>query len=445
MRVNPVEQPEPKRSKRSTSDNNLEFKDECVVLPTKVRDWLLHIGVDELKYAQTLYQVEHGQKKRYYRYTSDRKSASSNTPLSDTTLTDGKVNKDGCLEQESTHTDDVEEHIDRRFDNGGKISQCNQNSPKGVVSNDCSAFHVTKPDNIVSWLRDVELYECYSSIPEGTIGLDAASAAVVDALRLGELMHASSTRWILDMCCAPGGKLLGTVSALRNLNNGETKWKIIGLDTIKRRLDVCASFLKKESVPNTVSVHLQQCRGQDFVEFDGESMIGRFDRILIDAECTHEGSLRSVLRTLKYWGADSLESRFTLEHAENIIANQRELLIHAIKLLRPGGMIIYSTCSLHEEQNEILVANVVNQFADLKFRQLPTKYCEHCLPCSNRKDPWPAVSTELCLLKCSRESYLPDRSSNDHLCSNMDSPVCVRFDPLGPDTDGIFMVAITKL
>ncbi|CDR98082.1 hypothetical protein, conserved [Babesia bigemina] len=442
-----VEESAGKRRKRNDPAPQLEFNGDSVVLPTAVIAWLAHIGVNAEQYQRALYQVAKGLKKRYYRMLSDPEPSCEVSGVSKRTSRELSVPEDVDSAPSHTHKDTIVESS-----LASNSSEALANGSDSTLDGDsrCSNAHTkqhTPRHSHVRWLRDIELYECYSKIPEGSIGLDAASASIIDALRLSELRQENECKWILDICCAPGGKLLGTVSTVKRLWGDKINCKIIGLDIVKRRLDVCASLLKKENAPSNIDVHLLNCSGQSFTEFEGESMIERFDRVIVDAECTHEGSLRSVVRTLKYWGLHSLESRFTEEHAKTVISNQRELLRHAIRLVRPGGIVVYSTCSLHDEQNEILVASVIEEFDNVQLRQLPLLQCDCCSSVCDRPDAWPATSTEDKIRNHCSSRYLPNREvcSETSRCANHSSPVCVRFSPLSPDTDGIFVVSIVKL
>ncbi|KAK1936013.1 hypothetical protein X943_000943 [Babesia divergens] len=432
-----------KRRKKASVVNPLSCSDNSVELPSAIRSWIAHIGVNLEEYQHSLYQVASGSKKRYYRLQSNLQSAPDESECAGGQFKPPDASEEqgphaGCASAGSVESSPAAvSHY--------RSQSIQDESPKVDVRCSMASTHRVRHP-VVRWLRDVKLYACYESIPKEAMGLDAASAAVVDSMRLRDLSHEDGTKWILDMCCAPGGKLLGMVSSLKALCREGVKWKVIGLDVVKRRLDVCASFLKRENPPPGIDVFLVNSRGQDFTEFEGTPLMGCFDRVLVDAECTHEGSLRSVIRTLKYWGSSSLETRLTPEHADGIISNQRELLMHAIRLVRPGGLVIYSTCSLHDEQNELLVSDVLQRFDNVKLQQLPMVYCECCSPPSDRTEKWPARSTEEFLREHCPSRYLPDRSgSGVPKCANSDSPVCVRFSPLEPETDGIFIAAIRKL
>uniref|UniRef100_A0A3B0NCM7 Nucleolar protein, putative n=1 Tax=Theileria annulata TaxID=5874 RepID=A0A3B0NCM7_THEAN len=298
-------------------------------------------------------------------------------------------------------------------------------------------------DRVVLWLRDVEVYNTTGNIPPNCYGIDASSAAVVDSLRLKRLSSAKEA-WVLDMCCAPGGKLLATIDASDKIRS-VTKWNIIGLDSSIRRIELCKSMLKKELFDrDRIDVNFKFINSQEFSEFNGESMFEKFDRIILDVECTLEGSLRSVIRTLRFWGIKWLENNWNREYASKIIANQRELLTQAIKLVKPGGFIVYSTCSLDKEQNEHLLCDVIRQFKNIKFHPLPIHSCSCCSYNSEeRQESWPAESCEHILkLKCSDEYFY---SVNMNHCNNKNSPSAVRFVPLNGKTDGLFIALLFKI
>ncbi|EAN31241.1 NOL1/NOP2/sun family protein [Theileria parva strain Muguga] len=296
-------------------------------------------------------------------------------------------------------------------------------------------------DSIVNWIRDVEVYNTIGNIPSSCYGIDASSAAVVDSLRLRKL-SGSEEAWILDMCCAPGGKLFATIDSADKINS-DTKWNIIGLDSSIRRIELCKAMLRKELFNrDKIDVSFKHINSQEFSEYNGESMLEKFDRIILDAECTLEGSLRSVIRTLRFWGIKWLENSWNREYASKIITNQRELLTQAIKLLKPGGFIVYSTCSLDKEQNEYLLCDVIKNFPNVKFHPLPV---HSCLCCSynygERHETWPAESCDRTLrLKCSRDYFYPVIAG----CDNRYSPSAVRFVPLNGITDGLFIALLFK-
>jgi 16S rRNA C967 or C1407 C5-methylase (RsmB/RsmF family) len=88
---------------------------------------------------------------------------------------------------------------------------------------------------------------------------------------------------------------------------------------------------------------------------------GAFDRILVDAPCSSEGTLRRNR---------SLVDKIGPERSARMAGRQRALLRKAVKLCRPGGRIVYSTCTFAPEENELVVAEVLEQL-DGRLRLLP--------------------------------------------------------------------------
>jgi 16S rRNA (cytosine967-C5)-methyltransferase len=84
---------------------------------------------------------------------------------------------------------------------------------------------------------------------------------------------------------------------------------------------------------------------------------GRFDRLLLDAPCSNTGVMRR--RVDVRW-------RLTEAEFERMIDLQRALLHRCLPLLKPGGRLIYSTCSIDREENEAQVAWVLETFSGLQ-------------------------------------------------------------------------------
>ncbi|MEO8347377.1 MAG: hypothetical protein ABI610_00580 [Acidobacteriota bacterium] len=85
---------------------------------------------------------------------------------------------------------------------------------------------------------------------------------------------------------------------------------------------------------------------------------GEFDRVLLDAPCSGTGTLRKLP-----------EIRYRLSPAgiSKLAGSQEEAVAAAARLLAPGGYLLYATCSLEEEENETVVANVLAARRDLEL------------------------------------------------------------------------------
>lgn len=141
-----------------------------------------------------------------------------------------------------------------------------------------------------------------------------------------------------------------------------------------------------------------------------------YDRVLVDAECTHDGSLRHILK-YNVAGWDGLEENF-LEPTRlaTLTALQRGLLLNGLRLLKPGGTLVYSTCSFSKAQNEDVVSWLLE-----------------------------TVKDEVELIPVDR-TLLPDDSCYSTLTSGENDPLrrTVRFNPSLHATSGLFVAKFRK-
>ena len=165
-------------------------------------------------------------------------------------------------------------------------------------------------------LEPTEVPGCYRVAGGETHGLriqDIGSQTIVPLLDL------RAGQSFLDLCAAPGNK---TAQAL------EWKVRAIACDFHLRR----AALLKPLGIPVAV--------------VDGTRPLpfrGRFDRILVDAPCSGTGTLDRN---------PEIKWRLRPADLEDLQARQKALLANALAVLAPGGVLVYSTCSLEREENE---------------------------------------------------------------------------------------------
>jgi NOL1/NOP2/sun family putative RNA methylase len=133
---------------------------------------------------------------------------------------------------------------------------------------------------------------------------------------------------VLDACAAPGGKTVQLADLMRGSG------AIVALDAARSRLPALANHLERCHVGNAVVYHLDA------------RVVSRlnimFDRVLLDVPC----SGNSV--TDRAWF-----ERRTLKDVERNVEVQRQILAEAVKVTKPDGEIVYSTCSLELEENEV--------------------------------------------------------------------------------------------
>lgn len=157
-----------------------------------------------------------------------------------------------------------------------------------------------------------------------------------------ELLAPVANETILDACAAPGGKSLAIADAMQT-------GRLVALDEPGARLDRLKENLNR--VPTGVQVALMpgdlRAAGPRF--FKEFNLPESFDAVLLDAPCSNTGVMRHRI-DVKWRLRDG---DFT-QHADQQIA----LLRAAARLVRPGGRLVYSTCSIESEENEA----VVNRF-----------------------------------------------------------------------------------
>lgn len=135
---------------------------------------------------------------------------------------------------------------------------------------------------------------------------------------------------VMDMAAAPGSKT--TQIAARMGNRGA----ILANEFSASRVKVLHANISRCGIANTALTHFD---GRVF----GAALPEMFDAILLDAPCSGEGVVRKDPDALKNWSPES---------NLDIAATQRELLDSAFHALRPGGTLVYSTCTLNRQENE---------------------------------------------------------------------------------------------
>jgi len=158
---------------------------------------------------------------------------------------------------------------------------------------------------------------------------------------------------ILDVCAAPGGK----TAHIQALAGGGAH--IIANDAMKPRLKKLEEVLVTFHVHNTTITNFE---GQFIDRHSDEVGGGAFDRILLDAQCSGEGMLDlSHGAALRYWSVDRVIKMSYL---------QQKMLTAAWKLLKPGGVLVYSTCTFGPEENEGPVARHLKHNHDAKVEPI---------------------------------------------------------------------------
>jgi NOL1/NOP2/sun family putative RNA methylase len=152
---------------------------------------------------------------------------------------------------------------------------------------------------------------------------------------------------VLDACAAPGSKSTQIAAMMQN------KGIVVCNDVAVDRIAALGTNVQRCGVSNAVVVHA--------------SLKGSYDRILLDAPCSGTGTIRKSPGTLRTW---------SLSAVHKLNNTQRELLSTCWKLLKPGGTLVYSTCSVEPEEDECMMSWFLqkNENAEPAEIKLPIKH-----------------------------------------------------------------------
>ena len=303
-------------------------------------------------------------------------------------------------------------------------------------------------------------------------GIDLSSCAVVLAL------DPKPNENILDLCCSPGSKLCYIADCMKSYNV-DIEGSLSGVDINQHRLNVCKTLVEKYGHKELIKLYCED--GTTFNKFPKENVL--YDKILVDAECTHDGSIkhlfkfcqekkekkdesnenkegvseevkteenkeekkleqnqkeeklsnkekkrrekqrrehlenleRKKMKINNEWTFESFEDRVLNEQKiTNITTLQKNLVRNAFSLLKPGGILVYSTCSFIKAQNEDVVKFLIEECPETKGK----------LEVIDVFDPSQRV-----IIPC-REGFLEKT---------------VRFDPKTSNTGGMFISKMRRL
>lgn len=172
---------------------------------------------------------------------------------------------------------------------------------------------------------------------ESLPGYEEGLFLVIDPSVLGAVaqLDPQPGETVLDACAAPGGKTLLIAESMRG------QGRLVAMDLHDDRLARLRDNLRRLGCAEFVTV--VQANAMNVTDEAGEN----FDRILLDVPCMNTGVLRR--RPDARW-------RFTEARLAKMARTQRVLLERVSSLLKPGGRLVYSTCSLEPEEDEALVA-----------------------------------------------------------------------------------------
>ncbi len=175
---------------------------------------------------------------------------------------------------------------------------------------------------------------------------------------------------VLDLCAAPGSKTTGLAELMQN------RGSLIANETALDRIKMLVYNLDRMNTMNTGVIHY---KGEWLSKIYSE----HFDKILVDAPCSGLGIIQKKGEVNNWW---------SVERAKRLGELQLKLLVAAIKMLKEGGLIVYSTCTLTPEENEFVINKVLQKYPlEIEEIDLPVK-CEEGFTFYNNEKLNPAIS-----------------------------------------------------
>jgi NOL1/NOP2/sun family putative RNA methylase len=211
------------------------------------------------------------------------------------------------------------------------------------------------------------------------------------------VLQPKANELLLDLCSSPGSKTTQAAAMMQNQGTIMANEVNIG------RIRILSANLEKSGVMNTM---ITRKEGVAFCLNWRKNIRIAFDKILVDAPCSGEGTLRKSPKTFEMWNVNFIRGLSRI---------QKRLASEALRLLRVGGEMIYSTCTLGPEEDEMVVDYLKKNF-DIRIEKVE-------LPLKTRSG----------ILEWEGEKF-DDEVKN-----------CIRLYPQDNDSDGFFLAKITKL
>src|ERR1041385_3551104 len=166
-----------------------------------------------------------------------------------------------------------------------------------------------------------------------------------------QLLDPQPDERVLDVCAAPGGKTSYLAELMKN------RGLIIACDREPERVHVLEENVARLGV---AIARMYQCDWECDRMLEGIAAHAPFDRILVDSPCSNTGTMRR-----------RVDVRWRLQPADFLHMQKRqvEIVRASASLLKPGGILVYSTCSLEPEENEQVVKRLGNELSMLRLEE----------------------------------------------------------------------------
>lgn len=297
------------------------------------------------------------------------------------------------------------------------------------------AFQIDIPKNIVKKTPEYKEVQKYL-FTENEVGNISRQEAVsmIPPLVLDVEPH----HHVLDMCAAPGSKTAQLIESLHTNKDGsvieEPSGFVMANDSDYKRCYMLVHQIKRLNSSNVVIVNHDSQMFPNMVLEEGGKPV-KFDRILCDVPCSGDGTMRKNVMVWKDWKVGNGIGLHRL---------QLNILKRGLQMLKPGGRLVYSTCSTNPIENEAVVAAALKANPNIR-----TVECADRLPGLVRHkgvSDWKVFGKDLKLRERGAtdmlESIFPptEEESKDYHLEN-----CMRVYPHDQNTGGFFITCLEKL
>lgn len=224
------------------------------------------------------------------------------------------------------------------------------NTRKGDLKEDFLRYGERFGLKMVPWCRE-GFYYAADSRP-GRSALHEAGAYYIQepsAMAVVSALNPQPGEQVLDLCAAPGGK--STHLADRMQGRG----LLVSNEIHPARAKILAQNIERMGITNAVVTNEPpENLAPRFPQF--------FDRIVVDAPCSGEGMFRKDEEARNQW---------SLDHVKMCAERQQKILDQAASMLRPGGRLVYSTCTFAPEEDEEGIAEFLSRHPEFSIVELP--------------------------------------------------------------------------
>lgn len=269
-------------------------------------------------------------------------------------------------------------------------AKCDRSSARAILAADGIASEPTPLSPVGLRLEGYPRIASARAFREGLVEVQDEASQLVALLT-----DARPGMTVVDFCAGAGGKTLAFAAAMTE--RGVVKGQLWACDVSAARLKRMDPRLERAGIPARQIRRHSLTKSVDVMAIGAE----RADRVLVDAPCTGTGVWRRAPEAKWRLAPDDLEAR---------ILEQRDILNHAARLLRPGGVLVYATCSMLEAENEAQIRHFLDAHANFCLLPIPNVWLSMLdAPCPTadrflRLTPWRTGTDGFLVAVLQRES-----------------------------------------